>query len=418
MDIDEYLFQPDVDEEEHIIATYYVESKHFLKAAKAIAIGQSIGNPEVRNEMESDSILRVNLAKILDHPNNLSSIQKGFVRIAYPLENLDLEQDGITQLLCMLMGGQMDIDIIQACRLENIQYPKKYLQYFKGPKIGMDEIKKRTQAIDRPLIGGIVKPKTGMTAQQLKKVCVEMAKGGIDFIKEDEILGNPKFCTFNERVELCANAVNDVADDQGREIFYAPCINSDYPHYINRAKKAEELGANAIHINFWGGFPVYKSLRDLDLNLAIHYQKSGDKVITSVKNPYSIKWTVLTELARMSGADFIHVGMWGGYLSDSKEDLSSVMASLRNKSIFKKTVPALSCGSHPGLVNTTVKHFGTELMMNVGGALHGHPGGTKGGVIAMRQSAEATMKNIDAREFAKSHHELKQALDLWGYSEE
>ena len=186
MDIDEYLFQPVVDENEHIIATYYVESRDFLKAAKAIAIGQSIGNPEVRTEMESDAILRNNLAKIIGHPQSLSSVHRGHIRIGYPLENFDIEQDGVTQLFCTLMGGQMDIDLIESCRLEHVHYPKKYLDSFKGPKIGMDEIIKRTKSQGRPLLGGIVKPKTGMSAKDIKKVCVQMVEGGVDFIKEDE----------------------------------------------------------------------------------------------------------------------------------------------------------------------------------------------------------------------------------------
>lgn len=418
MNIDEYLFQPSVDLNEHIIATYYVESKDMLKAAKAIAIGQSIGNPEVRNEMESDVIIRDNLAKILDHKNNLQFMKKGFIRIAYPLYNFNIEEDGVTHLLCTLMGGQMDIDIIDACRLEDVQYPDRYLKQFKGPKIGMHEIIKRTRSEGRPLIGGIVKPKTGMTPEQLKKVSVQMVQGGIDFIKEDEILGNPKFCPFNERVELVSNAIKDAADDMGKEVFYAPCINADYPHYLDRVRKAKELGANAVHINIWGGIPVYKSIRDLDLDIALHFQKSGDKVITSQKNPYSIKWAVLTRLARMMGADFIHAGMWGGYLSDPKEELIEVLATLRNKNQFKATVPSLSCGSHPGLVNTTVKNFGTELMMSAGGAIHGHPNGTKAGVMAMRQAADACMKNIPVNIYAQKHSELKAAIDAWGYQDD
>lgn len=416
--LDKYLFQQDLDTEEHIIATYYVESKDFLKAAKAIAIGQSIGNPDVRNDRETESLLKNHLAKIMDSKSNLSSVQQGFVKIAYPLVNLDMEEDGITQLFAMLMGGQMDIDSIISCRLEKIEFPKRYLKIFKGPKIGMDEIIKRTKAKGRPLLGGIVKPKTGITPNQLKAMCVELVEGGVDFIKEDEILGNPKICTFNDRIELVSNAVNDAADDQGKEVFYAPCINADYPYFIERARKAEEVGAKAVHINFWAGLPAYKVLRDQDFNLAIHFQKSGDKILTSVHHPYSIKWSVLTELARLMGSDFIHAGMWGGYLSDSKKDLTEVMTSLRQKSDFKKTVAALSCGSHPGLVNTTVKNFGTDLMMNVGGAIQGHPSGTIAGAKAMRQAMEATMRNIPVREHMKHKPELKAAVEKWGCTEE
>lgn len=416
--IDEYLYQPTVDEETHIIATYYVESKDFLKAAEAIAIGQSIGNPNVRTQRETPGLLRDNLAKLLDTKNDLQSKQKGLVKVAYPVANWHPVEDGITHLICTLMGGQMDIDIIHTCRLMEVKFPDKFLKAFKGPKFGMEDIKKRAKAIDRPLLGGIVKPKTGITVPQLKELVMELLKGGVDFIKEDEILANPTFCDFNERVEVVSNMVNDFCDDEGREIFYTPCINADYPYFLDRARFADEHGIRSVHINIWAGLSAYRALRDLDMkNAGIFFQKSGDKVITGSDHRYCIDWNVICQLARIMGCDFIHAGMWGGYLSDSKEDLSRVMNSLRGKNHFKTTIASLSCGSHPGLVNTTVKNFGTELMMNVGGAIQGHPMGTEAGAKAMRQSFECVQKGENIIEFMKNKPELKAAIEKWGIVE-
>ena len=63
--LDEYLFQ-NVNLKEHIVATYRVRAKDndFLDAARKIAIGQSIGNPDIRTERDSPELLRENLAKI------------------------------------------------------------------------------------------------------------------------------------------------------------------------------------------------------------------------------------------------------------------------------------------------------------------------------------------------------------------
>ena len=416
--IDDYIFQLDIDKENHIIATYYLESKDFLAAAKAIAIGQSIGNPNVRTQRDSPQIMRDHLAKILDLRTSLTSKQKGFLKIAFPIINFNIKEDGVTQILCSLMGSQMDIDIINHCVLKEIEFPKKVLDTFKGPKFGMENIMRRAKAIDRPFLGGIVKPKTGITVPQLKEMVKELLEGGVDFIKEDEILGNPVFCPFEERVRVVSEMVNDFSQEVGREIFYTPCINSDYPYFLERAKFADSCGVRAVHLNFWAGISAYKALRDLDMkNAAIFFQKSGDKVITGVNNVYSIDWKVICQLARMMGCDFIHAGMWGGYLSDSKEELTKVLNILRNKSQYNATIPSLSCGSHPGLVNTTVKHFGTELMMNVGGAIQGHPMGTKGGAKAMRQSFECMQKGENIEEFMKDKIELKTAIEKWGYVE-
>ncbi len=218
-------------------------------------------------------------------------------------------------------------------------------------------------------------------------------------------------------MELVSNAINDAADDQGREIFYAPCINGDYPYFLDNARYASEVGAKAVHLNIWAGFSAYRALRDADLKTAIHFQKSGDKVITGANNNYNINWNVVCKIARLLGADFIHAGMWGGYLSDSKEELTKVMHTLKNKNEFKQTIPVLSCGSHPGLVGTTIRNFGTELMMNVGGAIQGHPMGATAGAKAMQQAFDTEIRGEHPFDVMNEKVELKEAIKKWGYKE-
>lgn len=413
--IEEHLFQKSVDRNQHIVATYSVRSPNLLNAAKEIAIGQSIGNPNQRTPRDSPRIIRNNLAKILEMPDDLAGRTFGKILVAYPLENFG-EGDGVTQLLCTLMGGQMDIDNIQACRLEDVQFPQEYLAQYKGPKFGMADIRKRTSAIHRPLLGGIVKPKTGITVPQLGELIEELLIGGVDFIKEDEILGNPKVCPFYERVPKVVDLVKRYEDIQGNEIFYAPCINSDFPEALKRAEFASKQGARAIHLNFHAGLGAYKALRDADLESAIFFQKSGDKVLTGRDNKFSIAWPVVCQIARMSGADFIHAGMWGGYLSDSFESLSEVMSTLMEGNRYLATIPSLSCGSNPGLVDTTRYHFGDNLMMNAGGAIQGHPMGTTAGAVAMRQAMDKPL-DVNMHDYMQNKQELKAAIEKWGYVE-
>ncbi len=415
--LNQYLFEPSVDQEEHVIATYYLETNNsdIYECSRALAIGQSIGNPNVRNDYESEDVFKRNLAKILDKDTNLRSRKRAEVSIAFPVANFDVPQDGITQLMVALMGGQMDIDIIAKCSLLDIQFPKKYLSHFKGPKFGIKEIKKRCKAENRPLLGGIVKPKIGISKEKINEIVLQMLRGGVDFIKEDEILGNPAFCKFEDRVELVSGTVNDFCMEEGREVFYTPCINADYPYFVERAKFAQKQGVRSVHLNFWAGLGAYKHLRDLDLNMALFFQKSGDKILTSRTNSYNMSWNVMCKLARMMGVDFIHAGMWGGYLSDSKMDLLEVMNILSGPSDFKPVVASLSCGSHPGLVHSTVYNFGNDFMMNAGGAITGHPMGTEAGAKAFRQAFDCLANNESIDAYAKNKPELAAALGKWGF---
>jgi ribulose-bisphosphate carboxylase large chain len=417
IDIDKYLFKSDVDPETHIIATYHISAKpeNIRSSVKAIAIGQSIGNPDVRTERDSPEIMDNHLAKIIElKEQGKYSFNPTIAKIAYPIANYNIHEDGITQLLCTLMGGQMDIDIIQECKLVELDLPDYFKSQFKGPKYGIDEIKERTKAIDRPLLGGIVKPKTGLNINQLEEMVADMIEGGVDFIKEDEVLGDPECCRFKDRIPRIAKLVNELSKKQGREIFYAPCINADPPFYAERAKFASDNGHNTVHLNFWAGLGAYRHLRDMDLNTAIFFQKSGDKILTDKEHRFSISWPVVCQLARMSGADFIHAGMWGGYLSDTKEDLDKTFTALMGGNTYKGTIPSLSCGSNPGLVDTTVKNYGTNLMMNAGGAIQGHPMGTRAGAIAMRQAMDKPL-SVNMDEYMQDKPELKSAIEKWGY---
>ena len=102
-----------VDENKYVIATYYMSSKTSLRdAAWNVAIGQSVGNPNVRNAWETDELFERNSCVIIGDEKELESLTHGEVKIAFPVVNTDWDNDGISHLLCQLMGGQVDIDSI------------------------------------------------------------------------------------------------------------------------------------------------------------------------------------------------------------------------------------------------------------------------------------------------------------------
>ena len=389
------IFRKSVQNEKYFLVKYFLESKTTLRdAAWNLAIGQSVGNPNVRNSWETEELFENNSCIILEDENVLLSKSSGDVTIAFPVCNIDFDTDGISHFLCNIMGGQLDIDIITRCHVNDISLPSSVTKSFKGPKFGISGMREFTGVFGKPLLGGIVKPKIGVTPQILLEMVKEMVYGGINFIKEDEIMSNPTFCSIEERVPLISNFI------KGKNVIYSVCINSDAPHALERVKRVHELGGNSVHINFWSGLGIYKSIRDLDLPIFLHFQKSGDKILTNDRHDFHIKWNVICKLATLMGADSIHSGMWGGY--SHNDNLHETLSILRDGN----TMPALSCGMHPGLVEAINSRFGVDYMANVGGALHGHPGGTLSGVKAMRQSIDG--------EHGK---EFDEAITLWGKKE-
>jgi len=73
-----------------------------------------------------------------------------------------------------------------------------------------------------------------------------------------------------------------------------------------------------------------------------------------------------------------------------------------------------SGGVHPGIIHRLMELLSTDIAVQVGGGVLGHPKGTNSGAKALRQAINAYMENVSVKEYAKNHIELEQALELWG----
>ncbi len=380
------IFRPTVTDDfynKYYVVDYFMESKTNLRdAAWNVAIGQSVGNPSCRTEFETDELFENHCCIILHQETSLIGRTSGIVRIAFPQININFEEDGISNLLTQIMGGQCDIDIITSCRIENIQLTPSMEHMLKGPIIGLKEMKEYCEVpTDKILFGGIVKPKTGLRPLAHLEVVKQLVDGGCNFIKEDEILCNPSFCTLEERVPLVMKYIKS----SGKKVFYCVSLHADPHKILDYVKRVYELGANGIHINFHCSLGVYKSVRELNLPMLVHFQKSGDKILNCDTHRYSIHENVIFKLVGMSGCGTLHAGMIGGYMDNSTINMKKTIKMLTDINC----VPALSCGMHPGLVDYINKEIGNaNWMANVGGALGSHPMGTLAGVKAMRQAID------------------------------
>lgn len=369
-------------------ALYELQSPDIEKAALALAVGQSIGNPDIRSPLETPVLIK-------KHRATVESVSGNMATIRFPAVNFS-RRDGIAYLMSVLLGGQMDIDLVESCKLLDVDFGP-LLRRFPGPSYGLEGIRDLTGAYDRPLIGGIVKPKIGLTPDQLAEVCYEMAAGGIDFIKEDEILGDPPWCPLKKRVPAVAEAL------KGFKTLYAPSITADGDEVVRRAKLIKSLGATAVHLNLWSGLGAYLNVRK-KVDIPLFFQKSGDKVFTT--GPYSLRFTLMCKFIRLIGCDFTHIGMWGGYMSEPQEELEARLDALQGHWFeAPKVVPSFSCGAHPGMVRALVNRFGNDIMISSGGAIHGHPMGVRAGVLAFRQALNGS---------GPAPAELAAAIAEWG----
>jgi ribulose-bisphosphate carboxylase large chain len=394
-----FIQESEIIKDNYFIVDYYLEAKNSLRdAAWNLAIGQTIGNPNNRSVWETEQMFLDHSCLILAEEQQLLQRKDGKVRIAFPTANINFEEDGVSQILCYVAGGQVDILEIQKCHVLNITLPDWLEKEFSlKPAYGIDGFRKFNGVENKPFFGGIIKPKVGMSPEILLGAVKEMVESGVNFIKEDELLANPSHCPLESRVPLISSWLRENAPN----VIYAFCINGDSPYALQRANFVSENGGNAIHINVWSGLGIYRAIRKQNPNLWIHFQKSGDKFFTDRRAPFHIYWPVICKIAGWSGADSIHAGMIGGYMNQDDEELREALVTLWHYNI----VPALSCGMHPGLVDFVNKSLDSvDWMANVGGAMHGHPQGTLAGGKAMIQAING---ETDGKEYLA-------AIEKWG----
>lgn len=385
----------------YFFATYDLEGAADLRsAAWELAIGQSVGNPNQRNRWETDDLFLYYSVKILADEADLKNKKRGKVEFAFPSVNLNFKEDGISQLLCHLMGGQTDINNIVRCRLLELELTPHMKTILKGPKFGIPKIREFTGVPQgTPLLGGILKPKVLPTLEMLLSIVQELVEGGVNFIKEDEIFANPDYCPIEQRVP----AIMELIRNSGRNVVYCVCINGDSEYALERVRTVHRLGGNGIHINFWSSFGIYKSIRDLDLPIFMHGQTSGSRILTDSTHRFSIDFKIICDLMSRAGCDFLHCGMVGGYGATTNDEVLEYMDVLRKNG----TIPTLSCGFHQGnvdYVRSIVKN--DDFMCNSGGAIHAHPLSTLGGTRAFREAIDKT---------GRYKEEFRLAIEKWGY---
>lgn len=149
------------------------------------------------------------------------------------------------------------------------------------------------------------------------------------------------------------------------------------------------------------------------LNVPLHVHRDFHAAIT--RNPnHGVSMLVFAKLARLAGGDQLHTGTAVGKMQSAVDEVLRVNRALTDEWHDLKTVfPVASGGVYPGVIEANLRVLGRDIVLQAGGGVTGHPLGTRAGAKAMVQAVEAAIGNVPPGEYAKSHRELKLALDKW-----
>lgn len=336
-------------------------------------------------------------------------------RITYPVEIF--EPGNVPQYLSVVAGNLFGLGRLEAVRLLDVEFPEE-LVVFSGPKFGIEGVRRLIGSQNRPHVGTIIKPKVGLNPTDTAEVAYQAAIGGVDLIKDDETLTDQKFCPLFERLPAVMARLDEAKRETGRNVLYAVNVTTRADKILERAEHAVELGANMLMVDvISAGFSAVQALaEDPSLKVPIHVHRTMHAAMT--RNPeHGIAMRTFAKLVRMLGGDQLHTGSVSGKMSQDVEELLRDNRALTARCCgLKSTFPVSSGGLHPGKVETELRTLGTDLILQAGGGIHGHPDGTAAGARAMRQAVDAFMEGIPSVEYARDHYELDRALKKWGTS--
>lgn len=400
-----------------VTASYIIhDSKHRPeKKAEEIALGLTVGSwtdlPELEQqqlEKHKGRVLSAEMIETGSHPEG-----SALIKIAYPALNFSADLPAILTTVF----GKLSLD--GKVKLIDLEFNKELKGSFPGPRFGIEGIRNRLGVHDRPLLMSIFKGVIGRNLDFLLTQLREQSLGGVDLIKDDEILFDQDFCPFEQRIVLGKKVLNEVFDETGHRTLYAVNLTGRTSQLRDKARKAAELGADALLFNVFAyGLDVLQELReDEEVGIPIMAHPAISGALTSSRNYGFSHSLLLGKLLRYAGADFSLFPSPYGSVALEKQQADAIASALRAEDVYKETFPVPSAGIHPGLVPLLINDFGRDCVINAGGGVHGHPDGAKGGGKAFRQAIDTVLEGKTLEEGAASYRELNAALKLWGTAE-
>ncbi|HVO30506.1 MAG TPA: 2,3-diketo-5-methylthiopentyl-1-phosphate enolase [bacterium] len=406
-----------------VVATYWLEAAtpDLVKKAGDIAIGQTTGGwtelPRATREVMQKAVGR--LLSVIEVPpaedrlpspatGALPEKRRAVVRVGFPVDNLA----GDIAAMLVAVYGKVSLD--GAIKLVDLEIPKSFAQKLPGPKLGIEGVRKALgpDAAERPLAMSIFKPSLGLSAEALADMLGEQAAGGMDLVKDDEVLADEKVDSALKRLELGLNAVAK----SGRKMLYAISLTGPADELIARARKLSKAGAGALLFNVHAyGFPMMAALaRDPEVSAAImsHPALAGGFSIEA--NHGIAAHLALGKLARLAGADLVLFPSPYGSVGIRRESaLKLSFACTRELHGLKRAFPIPSAGITPSLVPQLIADYGHDVIVNAGGSVHGHPDGARAGAEAFVAATRAAAKGVALPDAAKDSPALKKALEIW-----
>lgn len=405
--------------EDYIIGTYQVRAKtsHIEKLAVAIADEQTTGTwiKVGADSVEKQKKFGAKVVALYEVPDYGADKVEDLpplyiIQIAFPMANMG---SSIAMMLSTVFGN---ISASGMLKWIDVAFPKKYVEQFQGPKFGVEGLRNVLNVHDRPLLNAMIKPNIGWTPDEGAELFYQAARGGVDIIKDDELMpADEIFCPLKERVTKFMAMEQKAFEETGEHTLYAVNITDSADKIRDNALRAIEYGSNGLMLNVYtAGHGALRMLaEDPDINVPIlaHVDFVGayaSSTYTGISAPL-----VIGKLTRLAGGDYqINGHPWGKFPIMYKTFFRSFKFFTQPWWHIKPMMYACSGGTTQLVVKNCIDDLGVDMILAAGGGVHGHPDGSFAGAKSMRQAIDAALQGVDLVEYAKTHEELRRMAQM------
>lgn len=335
------------------------------------------------------------------------------VRLSWPLEVIG---PSLPNLVATISGNLFELKAFSGLKILDIALPSAFASRYAGPKFGIEGTRKLAGVYGRPVIGTIIKPSVGLDPAATAAMVEDLAAGGIDFIKDDELQSDGPTCPFEARVDAVMAVIDRHADRLGRKIMFAFNLTGDLDQMRQRHDYVLAKGGTCVmaSVNSVGFVGLTELARHTQLPLHAHRNGWG-----ALSRAPLLGWDfpAWSKLWRLAGADHMHVNGLANKFSEADESVIASARSLDDPLFADKPLRAMPVFSSGQTVHQAAGTWAAlkspDLIHAAGGGIVGHPDGIAAGVTAFRDAWDAAMAGIPAAEYAKDHPALAAALKAY-----
>ena len=326
---------------DRIYARYLIETAFPLEFSADVLAGEQSSGTFVKVPGETEELRNRHAARVEQllelesvsqpslpgsgRPENINGepvYHRAEILVSWPLENLG---PSLPNLMATVAGNLFELNQFSGLKLLDLQLPTPFRDACPGPQFAVAGTRALAGVDNLPLIGTIIKPSVGLTPDQTAGVVADLAGGGIDFVKDDELQSDGPHCPFAARTEAVMRVINRHADRTGKKVMYAFNVSGEVDEMRRRHDLVLKLGGSCIMVSVNGvGLAGVTGLRRHS-QLVIHGHRNGWGMFD--RSPMlGMSYLAYQKFWRAAGVDHLHVNGLRNKFCESDE---SVIASAR-----------------------------------------------------------------------------------------